>query len=351
MGPFSFINNIMYVLKKGPKMNKQTFTILSIVMIFLYVCAGLGVVGYKLITPKNVIERAIEKEIKETVETKKEEIIKAIPKLKIVNDSKPRTLALDAPIEYKSWLYYLNDIQLYKIGTTTVDLAIIETQKDRILFSKDQIDKLKVKSDGSNRHIFAYLSLGDAENYRGYWKKEWNKKKPSWLGNESKIWKGNHDVTNLMSDEWLEISKGMVDEVINSGYDGILISGLKDTNKNTLKFLQEITSYIKSKNENIKIFVQDIESFASNDAFVSMIDGVVKQGLVYSELSNGLTGRKNIETKIKTTVNNLNLLKSKEKDVLVVEYVSGKKWEEAKKIIEDNKFIGLSAPIRLNKID
>lgn len=326
-------------------MNKQTFTVLTIILLFLYGIGGLLVLGYKSLKPEKIIETKIVSKIESEVKKIKEEI----PNLKIINDSKPRTLIVPTEIEYNTWAYYLNNINPEKIKNSSVDLVIIDTQKDRISFSKEQVDLMKTKPNtaGDKRHVFAYVSFGDAENYRQYWKKEWSKKKPTWVGLESKIWKGNYDISNLLAPEWIEISKSIIDDVVETGYDGILISGLKDTNKTTLKYLEEVVAYAKSKKSDIKILVQDLDSFAGNSTFISLIDGIVKQGLVYSEFSNGATGRKNPESKFRKSLNNLILLKSKEKDVFVVEYVNGKKWEEANKVIIENKFLGLSSTLRL----
>lgn len=325
-------------------MNKQTFTILSIILLFFYGLGGLMIVGFNLLKPEKIVETKIKSEI----ETKVKEFKEELPKLKIVNSEKPRTLFVPPEFEYNSWAYYLNNINPDKIKAGSSDLVIIDTQQDKITFSKEQVEMMKVKPNGSKRHVFAYVSLGDAENYRQYWKKEWAKKKPVWIGTESKIWKGNYDVTNLMTPEWIDISKSIIDEVVSYGYDGILIAGLKDTNKTTIKYLEEMVAYAKSKKSELKILVQDLDSLAGNSSFVSVIDGVVKQGLVYSELSNGPKGKKNPEAKFRKSLNNLILLKTKEKDVFVVEYVSGPKWEESNKIITENKFLGLSAPLRLN---
>ncbi|TAN37800.1 MAG: hypothetical protein EPN23_04615 [Verrucomicrobia bacterium] len=40
----------------------------------------------------------------------------------------------------------------------------------------------------------AYLSIGEAGDYRGYWEKEWSAQPPTWLGAENPDWKGNFKV-------------------------------------------------------------------------------------------------------------------------------------------------------------
>ena len=40
--------------------------------------------------------------------------------------------------------------------------------------------------------MFAYLSLGEAEDYRFYWQPSWNSRKPAWLHGENPGWRGNY---------------------------------------------------------------------------------------------------------------------------------------------------------------
>jgi hypothetical protein len=51
---------------------------------------------------------------------------------------------------------------------------------------------MKRKPDGSRRLITAYLSVGETENYRYYWKPQWSKQRPAWIGKENK-----HQATTL----------------------------------------------------------------------------------------------------------------------------------------------------------
>ena len=71
--------------------------------------------------------------------------------------------------------------------------------------SKD-IEELKVKDNGGKRIVIAYLSIGEAEDYRYYWKKKWNKKKPKWIIKENENWEGNY-IVKYWSPEWKNIIK------------------------------------------------------------------------------------------------------------------------------------------------
>ena len=55
-------------------------------------------------------------------------------------------------------------------------------------YSDSDVARLRKKPDGKPRLVLAYLSVGEAEDYRAYWKKGWKEKPPAWLGPESPVW-------------------------------------------------------------------------------------------------------------------------------------------------------------------
>lgn len=89
--------------------------------------------------------------------------------------------------------------------------------------SKADVDSLKVKKNGGKRLVCAYVSVGEAENYRYYWDKDWNKKLPVWIDSENKDWEGNFKV-KYWSKDWQQILYGSSDSymghVLAAGFDG-----------------------------------------------------------------------------------------------------------------------------------
>jgi len=301
-------------------MNKGKFivAIICIFSIYLFTFLVASVTSKKQKEPTKV---------ENVIETKKEN-----PKLKILNNEKP----------IKKWAYYLNDINFEKIKNSDFDLVVIDLQKNNKYISKETILSLKKKPDGSKRKILAYMSLGYAESYRPYWKKEWNKKNPKWLGKENKVWKNNFEVIDLMNEEWLSITKSLINVSIENQFDGILISGLNPIRK-TISFIKEIKNYT---NRSFEIFVQDLESLVNEDDFIYQVDGFVKQGLVYTTISKEMKE----PSVVSKSVEFLNKAKKLNKTVLVIEYVSGEKWNNAKVIIEAAKYIPYNSNLRLDKL-
>lgn len=294
-------------------MSKSLYSILLIFIAGLFVISA---IAFTIIPTKQTTKSTKVREVKvDTVENKK-------PKLDILNKDK---------YEQVSWAYYLKDPVLLAIETAPFSLFVIDVENENTRFTKEQISKLQ-----KTKKVFAYLSLGDAENYRSYWKPLWNQKKPKWLGNEHPLWKGNFSVQDLLNKEWLEITKQQLDNVISVGYDGIVISGLGLPDSN--KFLTKIQEYLKSKKSSLKVYVQDYIYADSK-----LIDGIVKQGLIYNiDGSSSNATQQELKELLK--------YKNEKKEILVVEYVTGEKWEQAKKIIQKYEFSGYSGPLELNVI-
>ena len=71
----------------------------------------------------------------------------------------------------RSFHYQLQDIDLNELAASPYDLLIIDYSRDgsaQEMFSKQEISDLQNSGDG--KLVLAYLSIGEAEDYRSYWK-------------------------------------------------------------------------------------------------------------------------------------------------------------------------------------
>lgn len=128
--------------------------------------------------------------------------------------------------EVKNFLYLLNpskfnskDEYLRALKSSEYDLLIIEPTLNGSFFTKDEIEQLKYKKNGSRRLVIAYFSIGEAEDYRFYWEKSWSKKLPDWIVEENENWDGNY-IVKYWSKEWQEIVKEYQRRLESIGVDG-----------------------------------------------------------------------------------------------------------------------------------
>ena len=135
--------------------------------------------------------------------------------------------------QVKNFLYLINPTEKFSDKTTFIN-AVKATNYDLVLIDRDfndenytpsEIESLKWKENGAKRLVICYMSIGEAEDYRSYWKKEWekNKTKPEWLFKENRKWRGNYKVFYWMQD-WKNIIYGTessyLTSILNVGFDG-----------------------------------------------------------------------------------------------------------------------------------
>jgi cysteinyl-tRNA synthetase len=133
----------------------------------------------------------------------------------------------------QNFLYLINPTEEFSDKQTFIN-ALNETNYDLLILDRDfndenytalEIESLKWKNNGARRLVVCYMSIGEAEDYRSYWQKEWEKFKtsPDWLYRENKKWRGNYKVFYWM-ESWKNIIYGNEDSYLNTllelGYDG-----------------------------------------------------------------------------------------------------------------------------------
>lgn len=255
-------------------------------------------------------------------------------------------------LDGSSWAYYLKNPNLQAINTSLVKTIIMDMDVRRTPIGSADIAKIKQ----NNKTAIAYISAGEAEEYRGYWSQLQGK--PDWIGPQNPLWRGSYVVTDLMNVQWLGIVKAQVDLAINTGYDGMMLAGLSQyrdksderTKTNIANLIEALSQYAKQKRPGFIVVAQDVEFLADNSRMVNAIDGVIKQDLIYSWKANGDSGPKNPPDQVARSIEQLRTLKNAGKTVLVVEYVGGDAYQSAKQQLQAEGFFPYSAPRELNAI-
>lgn len=203
-------------------------------------------------------------------------------------------------LDAKSWAFQLKNLgpeQQAKIAASPYDLVVIDSEQfpeeKEIPLTREEVERMKKKPDGSRRLVIAYFSVGEAENYRYYWKPEWNRVKPGWVGKENKQWGGNF-LVKYWDPTWQNIimggPKSFADQVINSGFDGFYIDRVDayyyygDTTEKRVQmteFIIKLANYIRSKKSDALILAQNAEELLDYPNYVKAIDGIAKEDLIY----------------------------------------------------------------------
>jgi len=133
--------------------------------------------------------------------------------------------------EAQNFLYILNlnnfpDKISFISAVTATNYDIVITDlffNDNTAFSANDISSLKHKENGGTRLVLAYVSIGEAEDYRYYWQNQWYNDPPIWLDEENSDWHGNYKV-RYWETEWQNIIYGnnqsYLKKVLDAGFDG-----------------------------------------------------------------------------------------------------------------------------------
>ncbi len=116
------------------------------------------------------------------------------------------------------------------VGRSGFDMVVMDYSfdgGDPRKWSAVEVADLKRRLGGK---LVAYLSIGEAEDYRYYWKPEWDRNRdgvpeagaPPWLARGNPDWKGNYKV-RYWDPAWQEIVLGYLDRIRAQGFDGVYL--------------------------------------------------------------------------------------------------------------------------------
>lgn len=111
----------------------------------------------------------------------------------------------------------------------------------------ERADLDTIRSGQAGRKAVAYISIGEAEDYRPYWRKEWGGKgkltaaAPAWLGAENPEWKGNYRV-KYWNPDWQKLMLAAVGGAMARGFDGVyldIVDGFETFEQDGNKFIDD----------------------------------------------------------------------------------------------------------------
>ncbi len=89
---------------------------------------------------------------------------------------------------------------------------------DLVILDPDNHPPLKELPDSTLK--IAYLSVGEAENYRAYWSQMWN---APWVLEENPHWKGNF-LVDVRHPQWRRlILEKVIPGILDQGFDGVML--------------------------------------------------------------------------------------------------------------------------------
>lgn len=229
----------------------------------------------------------------------------------------------------RSWAYWLDNPDLKQLGASVFDLLVIDSSADGSAvhaFTADQVEALR--RPGSQRRLVAYLSIGQAESYRGYWRRGWRPGSPDWLGAQDPAWPGNYWVKYWQL-TWQELIYRSLDAIIAAGFDGVYLDRVDAYQEDyaagheqaMVQFVSQLARYARARSplgEDFGIIVQNAEELAgSYPDYVRLVTGIAREE-VYVQAMDIPTSR----TERAQAERYLDLFLQSGKLVLTVDYAS-----------------------------
>lgn len=192
----------------------------------------------------------------------------------------------------RNWVYWLNGPNLDAIKATSYNLAVIDYSRDgtaRGRFTARDIDSLR--NTGCQRRVLAYLSIGQAERYRSYWRSEWRVGNPSWLVAEDPDWPTNYYV-RYWDPEWQAIIYAYLDQILEAGFDGVYLDRVdaytqayaRGREADMKAFVAAIAAYARARSplgDDFGVFPQNAEALGNDPAYVAVTTGIGIEELYY----------------------------------------------------------------------
>ena len=228
----------------------------------------------------------------------------------------------------------------------------------------EQADLDAIRNGKAGRKVVAYLSIGEAEDYRPYWKSEWGSNgnrtasAPAWLGIENPEWKGNYQIKYWDAD-WQKLVLAAVDDAMARGFDGVYLDivdgfetyeqgadGYQDDRMNPetkqtyrrdmVDWVKAIAARARAKNPAALVIPQNGSQLVADKDFVEVINA---QGI-----EDLFTNGKELQPASHTDeiLGHLKLLASAKKPVLLIEYPKTHQGQAlSKKLAEENGLVWL----------
>jgi len=252
-----------------------------------------------------------------------------------------------------------------EIVRTPADGLVVDAfrQTPDAWFSKEDVAAFK-RNHGV---VLAYVSIGEAEDYRHYWQAEWVSQPPAWMGRVNPQWSGNVKA-KYWDPQWQAIVLAYVRTVAEQGFDGAYLDIVDayeywsdddngeatffdasfDGRRNYLSreeaatrmiaFLATIREEGRQVNPGFKIFPQNAQQLVDYPDYLDAIDGVGREDTWYVGYDDrNAFGSKAVASdaeRLTYELDSLRKIKAAEKTVLVVDYFDPSQSDAASDFLE-----------------
>jgi cysteinyl-tRNA synthetase len=242
----------------------------------------------------------------------------------------------------RRWGCQLQALDVTRAAASAFDLLIVDYARDGTdgtALTPADVARLQRKPDGARRVVLAYLSIGEAESYRFYWRKVWAQQRPAWLLGENPDCEQNYAV-RFWEPAWQALLHGSpgayLDRIIAQGFDGVCLDRCDvaddlrrrekqaaatrpDLEGDMAALIGALADYARARHPGFLVVVQNAEPLLERADVRRVIDAAAKEELLF-----GLDAaeRANDAEDIAWSRRRLDRVREDGKPVLVLEYLN-----------------------------
>ncbi len=242
-----------------------------------------------------------------------------------------------------NWVYQLQNPDSCTLAHTNFDLVVTDYSSDGSdagRFSSGEVGR--IRGSGKGKVVLAYMSIGEAEDYRFYWNSNWDNNHdgtpdagaPAWLGPANPQFPNNYKV-RYWDPAWQSIIFSYLDKIEAAGFDGVYLDiidayeywgpgGESGLNRPTaaadmVSFVKALTQHARTTggNPNFLIVPQNGEQLSAYPDYVQAVSAIGKEDTWY------LGNTPQPPSTIIQSLANLDVFKAAGKPVFVIDYVTG----------------------------
>ncbi len=223
----------------------------------------------------------------------------------------------------KTWCYQLQDFDPTTApkGCMVYVIDYSRTGGDDGMYTREELESLR--EDGAL--VYAYLSIGEAEDYRFYWNDSWYIDPPAWLDEENPDWPGNYLVKYWMQG-WRDILAEYISRIVSQGFDGVYLDKIDSYYTWSLKgmdievaaeYMADLIIWVESQlPSHMHVIPQNGEDILLyRPDLLDHVDGWAVEDLFYNELTP------QPEDEVAWRLQFLEMVREAGKKVYVIDYV------------------------------
>lgn len=274
----------------------------------------------------------------------------------------------------RSWGYQLASLSLLEANASPYGMLVVDATtglQSGQPFTKEEVERLKRAPDGSRRLVISYLSIGESEDYRAYYDKEYEiEEAPDWMMKENPQWKGNRIIrfcekgwqNTILGDEngrsFYADEPSPLYRLLELGFDGVYLDRVDvyaeikkecpDGANKMVDFVSRLAAHARIKDPKFMVILQNAEELLAYPKMIEAIDAVAKESLFYG---TDMSQNKNPVNEVREVLENLRRAKAAGRPVFVVDYVNDRaRNADAVSRIKAEGFVPYIGPRNLAKL-